>query len=55
MYFILQEVDEPQPKKIRTIKTPPAERKIFRARGSKGASQGAAKKIFSSPKKVQLQ
>ncbi|KAH3861515.1 wings apart-like protein homolog [Dreissena polymorpha] len=47
-----QEFTEPQPKKARMVKTPPAERKIFRARGTKSESAGAQKKIFSSPKKA---
>ncbi|KAL4240551.1 hypothetical protein ACF0H5_001343 [Mactra antiquata] len=49
-----QEIEEPLPKKPRFAKLPPAERKIFRARGSKSGSDGAsaAKKIFSSPKKA---
>ncbi|XP_052771917.1 wings apart-like protein homolog [Mya arenaria] len=48
-----QEFQEPQAKKAKTLKTPPAERKIFRARGSKANTKpGAQKKIFSSPKKA---
>lgn len=41
---------EPLLKKAKTVKAPPAERKIFRARGSRGTT--APKKIFSSPKKA---
>ncbi|XP_053392626.1 wings apart-like protein homolog isoform X2 [Mercenaria mercenaria] len=47
-----QELTEPQPKKPK-MRPPPAERKIFRARGSKPLlGNGAQKKIFSSPKKA---